>query len=481
MGIPKRWLRLVCAVLSLAFSVLHAQKPGTDVPVLLLSDFHFDPFHDPGKTPALLAAPVDQWDAILEQPASPDQGQKFQEIQKACKARGVDTPHVLMESSLAAAKAQSTGIRFVTVSGDLLVHTFDCRYQQVFPGADTAAIAAFAAKTEQYVMGRIEREFPGIPVYIGLGNNDVGCGNAKIELDDQLFRRSADALLQGLVGASRKERQQVLKDYDEIGSYTVSLNRILPHTRLIVLDNTFMIDKNYRCTGSKEFASTIVQIAWLTRVLDQARAHGEKVWLVGHIPPSIDTYDTFGTKKNICTDGEIKRFLRTDELGDLLTRYAGEIKLAIFAHSHMDELRLLPAGDGGIPMKLVASVSGFNGNLPTFTVGVVDRKTAVLKDYAVYEGSNMSGLDEQWTRKYDFDQTYHEPDFSPQSLAALIGRLTLDPMANTNESKAMKEFYALGVKPSVIDPVWPQYVCELDHYRPETFKACSCAAPAAGK
>src|SRR6185312_15821490 len=47
------------------------------IPALLVSDIHFDPFHDPGKAARLVDAPASEWNAILAEPPSPDQATAF--------------------------------------------------------------------------------------------------------------------------------------------------------------------------------------------------------------------------------------------------------------------------------------------------------------------------------------------------------------------------------------------------------------------
>jgi len=43
------------------------------IPAFMISDVHFDPFHDPAKVKALVAAPVSEWKSILAAPASANQ------------------------------------------------------------------------------------------------------------------------------------------------------------------------------------------------------------------------------------------------------------------------------------------------------------------------------------------------------------------------------------------------------------------------
>ena len=110
-----------------------APAPST-IPALFLSDIHLDPFSDPAKVAQLDAAPASEWPAILAAPASPTQPADFAALQQACPVRGIDTPDALWRSSLAAIRANAAHARFVTISGDLLAHSFDCKYRALCLG-----------------------------------------------------------------------------------------------------------------------------------------------------------------------------------------------------------------------------------------------------------------------------------------------------------------------------------------------------------
>ena len=110
------------------------------IPALLLSDIHFDPFHDPAKVRQLVDAPVNRWSSILSAPPSPNQQQAFAALQQTCHARGVDTPYTLLHSSLQAMQSRQPDAKFMTVSGDLIAHSFSCRYTTFFPDQHRATI-----------------------------------------------------------------------------------------------------------------------------------------------------------------------------------------------------------------------------------------------------------------------------------------------------------------------------------------------------
>lgn len=125
----------VCAALILVLllagapTAAYAQAAQKTVSAMLISDVHFEPFWDPDKVPDLKNQPLSNWDGILSSAPSSNQAAKFDEMQKQCHARGVDTPYALLESSLKAMRAHAAGISFVTVSGDLIAHYFDCKYR----------------------------------------------------------------------------------------------------------------------------------------------------------------------------------------------------------------------------------------------------------------------------------------------------------------------------------------------------------------
>jgi len=199
------------------------------ISAVMLSDLHFDPFHDPAKVPLLVKAPVEEWDGILKSPDSAGQEAEFAAVQKTCKAKlFVDAPYALLRSSLQAAKTQAPDAQFVTVSGDLLVHSLDCRYRAAMKiekatEDDQSVSAAFAEKTTVFVIKQVESMFTGIPVYWALGNNDSRCNHNRMDVQDSYLKATGQAVIDGLVGVSAAERKQALATYESAGYYGVTM------------------------------------------------------------------------------------------------------------------------------------------------------------------------------------------------------------------------------------------------------------------
>ena len=84
--------------------------------------------------------------------------------EKACGSRGVDTPFALLESSLSQMRARRPDAKFLTVSGDLIAHDFQCRFQKLLPQSTPRAYQAFTVKTFQFGVEELRATFPGVPV-----------------------------------------------------------------------------------------------------------------------------------------------------------------------------------------------------------------------------------------------------------------------------------------------------------------------------
>jgi sphingomyelin phosphodiesterase acid-like 3 len=450
-------------------------RPAT-VPALLLSDFHFDPFHDPGKVQRLVNAPASAWNKILAEPASADQAAAFTALQRRCGARGVDTPYALLQSVLHAARTEEPHVRFITVSGDFVAHGFSCRFAATVPGKTQSDYAAFVAKTIEYVTGELRQAFPGVPIYAALGNNDSGCGDYRLDGGSDFLASAGKSVMAGLPSSARSEKQ--MADFTAGGYYSVTMAAPVRNTRLIVLDDLSMSTRYTACSGQKNPEAAAAQLTWLRKQLAEARQRRQRVWVMGHIPPGVDIYSTFAKMQNVCGGAAPQMFLASDELDKALVENADVIRLGLFAHTHMDESRLLPpeegAAGGVVAIKMVPSISPVNGNNPSFTVARVDAASATLVDYAVFAASNQTGVDTAWAKEYDYAQTYRQRDFSPAALQDLAGEFRADPDAKTAASQAYIGNFFVGDSSSLIKPLWPQYVCALSHPTARGFTSCMC-------
>jgi sphingomyelin phosphodiesterase acid-like 3 len=464
-----------------AQAVAPAQKPATTsaagptVEALFVSDIHFEPFWDPAKAAKLKTAPVSEWNAILAGPVSTDQAAKFAELQKICKVRGADTSYPVYESSLRAIREDASGAKFVVLSGDLVAHDLSCKYATVFPKAGPGEYRAFAEKTIDYVMRKLRSALPGVPVYATLGNNDSDCGDYQLDPDSAFLAEIGKFLTADFPA---KERAEALRTFAEGGYYNVRLPAPMAHARMVVMDDLFMSQRYATCGGKASPVPAAAQIVWMEQQLDAARRSHEKVWVMSHIPPGVNPYATATRVLDLCSGGKPQMFLSSEALPDAMSNYGDVIELAIFAHTHMDEMRLLKPAAGapaeGVAVKMVPSISPVNGNNPSFTVAEIDAATAQLKDYRVIVASNQTGVDTQWTEEYDFAKTYKEEAFTAATDADLIAGFKADATAQAPASQSYIRNYSAGGGLRALGTFWQPYTCALRNDGADAFRECVC-------
>ena len=450
------------------------------IPVLLLSDIHFEPFWDPGKVPQLVAAPVSEWKAILAAPQSADRETRFASLERSCPSRGEDTSNALFESSLRAIQTHAAGAKFATLSGDLISHGFNCKYAALFPHPAPVDYRAFVEKTLDYVIEELGSSLPGVPVYVAMGNNDSDCGDYRLNAHSEF--------LSAVGGEVAKEfplpdRQSAMETFAAGGYYSVALPAPMRNGRLLVLNDIFM-SSNYRtCSGKADQTAVDAQLAWLEQQLADARRNKETIWVMGHIPPGVDLHGTVTKMRDICHGQSPEMFLSSEKMADELVEFSDVVRVAIFAHTHMDEMHVLTAERGGrhaalgsgVVVKGVSSISPINGNAPSFTLARIHTSSAALVDYQVFSASNQTGVDAVWKEEYDYAKTYHEDAFTPASVSKLIAGFKADPDAKTKASQDyIRDFFPGSGSP--LGLVWPQYACSMANDSAQGFSSCVCSA-----
>ncbi len=317
-----------------------------------------------------------------------------------------------------------------------------------------------------------------MPVYAALGNNDSDCGDYQLDANGEFLGSLAGEFTHGF---GRADRDEAAKTFAMGGYYSVRLPAPMEHTRLLVLDDLFMSRRYETCGGEADAAPAAAQIAWLEEQLNGARRNKEKVWVTAHIPPGVDSYSTATKGKDVCKGNAPTMFLSSEALPETMARFGDVIRLAIFAHTHMDELRLLePAGwdtaGKGVAVKMVPSISPVDGNNPSFVVARVDAGTAVMKDYRVIAASNQTGVSTMWTEEYDFAKAYQETAFSAAGVEDLVRRFDADQGAETKASQSYIHNFDVGQPMRELGLVWPMYVCALKNDEARAFQSCVCGA-----
>jgi len=451
---------IACAVQAWALGAARAASlpfslgPGQGV-FLHLSDIHFDPFADPTLVPQLIAAPIEQWQAI------------FQSSSKTGVAQyGHDSNYPLLASMLSA--AQGPAYDYVLNTGDNLSHGFEQAFQRA-GGADKD-YESFVLKTLQFVDRMLAQSFPGVPLISTLGNNDSACGDYMLAPNSAMLT----ALGRDLPVIARDP--QALRDF-AIGGFYVTPHPTVPKHDIVVLSDVFW-SHSYRdnCDPSGGDPGA-AELAWLEWTLYQEKLAGRSASLVMHIPPGIDAYSS---SRGACP-ASIKSFWQdayADLFLDLVAAYKDVLRGSYAGHTHMDDFRVV-ADASGTPIlttRIAPSVSPLFGNNPSFTVVLYDKEDAGIADYAAFYLSNLTkagpAVAPEWPLEYAFGETYGNRTYTPAGMISLTQRLRSDA---TVRSSYMRYYAAQTTGQSPINANnWPAFTCAQTAITPDDYAACYC-------
>ena len=397
-------------------------------------------------------------------------------ITEPCPSRGPDTNWALLQASLRAEHEKLAKPLFLTLSGDLMAHNFDCRFKTLAPKATAKEYSEFAAKTVAFVALQLKQTFPGVPLYIALGNNDSGCADYREDEGSVFLQADAKTLAASVENAGAGK--QIVSEAGDLGDYTVLLPKPISPTRLIVFQDIFAA-RVFKTCGDDKATTALAekQIGWLLAQLSKARDAHEHVWVMAHMPPGIDIYNTMKSKKDVCGGEQPTMFLSSNLLGRTIGDFGDIITLALFGHLHTNEMRLYSdrAGKPAVPGKLVPSISPVNGNNPAFVVAAVDTQTSGLKDYAVIAAKDATGS--AWSEEYRFSKVYGQSSYSAATLDAIMKAFAADATGVAPMSHSYQQNFFTGdtlIHAAAMQLFWPQTVCSMTHSDVEGYRACAC-------
>lgn len=428
---------------------------------LHVSDIHFNPFADPAIVPQLIAAPVEQWQAIFESATNAGFGQY-----------GRDTTYPLLASMLSEAK--SLPYDYVLNTGDNLSHGFRTEFLQA--GGSEKDFESFIIKTMLFVDRMLKQSFAGAPLISTLGNNDSTCGDYMLAPNSAMLAAVARDL--PVVAG----HPPALRDFAIGGFYAVP-HPTVPNHDIIVLSDVFW-SSGYRDACDADGGDPgSAELAWLEWTLFQQKLAGRSASLVMHIPPGIDTFSSLrgtcpASVKSFWQDAYAARFLA------VVGAYKDLLRGSYAGHTHMDDFRVAVDAKGApfLATRITPAVSPIFGNNPTFTVLLYDKTDASVTDYATFYLANFPKIGPaagpQWAFEYAFGQAYGLKGYDPANLMSLAEAIRGNPSVQGSfmkyypaETSAQSSINALNV---------PAYACAHTALTPGEFAACYCpgAAPA---
>lgn len=151
----------------------------------------------------------------------------------------------------------------------------------------------------------------------------------------------------------------------------------------VLLLNTVVYSPRHT-PNTSALADPFGQFAWLDATLQAVQARGGSAYVVGHIPPILDTYQGAAQWE----PAYVHRYLQT------LARHADVVAGQLYGHLHVNTFRVMPAYSPfdssydkttwRAPLMLNAAITPIYFNNPTFRIVDYDRATGSILDYAQY-------------------------------------------------------------------------------------------------
>jgi sphingomyelin phosphodiesterase acid-like 3 len=444
--------------------------PGTGQ-ALMVSDIHFDPFSDTRLVSDLIASPASQWNSIFASSQN-----------KRLNCYGQETNFNLLDYGLRSMKAACPAPDCVIYTGDLPCHGIWQKFAAF--NSDQKLRDQFIHKLVEFMGLRFRSMYPNAPVYFCLGNNDSFCQDYKITPRGDYLHSTAPTYHQAFL-KSPQPSASFFQDYQSLGCY--SLPGPIPGLRIMAINSNYMsVHWSCECCPDSPGDPAAEQLEWLEAQLSQAAANGEAVWLMMHIPPGINA---FNTVKMVDAQGKLQS-VRLDlveeynaRLLSIMRKYAGILRASFAGHTHMDHFRAIPLGQSPAAMQRITPAlnSLFGGN-PAYQVLRFSRSDFVPQDLVTYylnlddslelpgPGEGDGGEEVQyppWRWEYAFASTYGTKDLGPESLLALSRAMRTD----RGLREKFRSFYNASREhaPGFSEAQAKVYWCALAHLEPQDY------------
>ncbi|XP_050420367.1 sphingomyelin phosphodiesterase isoform X2 [Adelges cooleyi] len=378
------------------------KEPIPQFKVLHLSDTHFDPYYQEG-TNAACNEPL--CCRLTNGPAADHQSRagRWGDYRKC------DTPKRTVDNMLQHIVANHADIDYIIWTGDLPAH-------DIWNQTREENLAILKETVQQLLT-----MFPGVPIFPALGNHEsvpvnsfppssvvntpeYGIDWLYSELDTQ-WRR----WLPGSVSRTIKR-----------GAFYSVLVR--PGFRIVSLNMNYCNNKNWWLLMNS--TDPVKELQWFIYELQNAEFSGEKVHVLGHIPPGHPD----------CLKVWSRNYYA------IISRYESTITAQFFGHTHYDEFEIFyDTQNLGRPVSVAylgPSVTPYSDLNPGYRIYYVDgdreQSTRTVLDHETW----VMNLREAnlydypiWQKLYSTRTAYKLPSLLPQDWDAFINKLTDDTEA----------------------------------------------------
>ena len=234
---------------------------------LLFSDIHYDPFYGTPRATNPSNCSI----------GAPTPGQ-----------RNCDAPWSLVESSIAAAKKAYPNPDFIIFAGDLARHDMQKLGLDALP-VMSSIIANVSSLFDSYFPNISRFGSPAVEAHasivITLGNNDVVPGyNLDLNAPNATMNQT-NPMLKLLADAWRHELSS--DEYNNVALGGFYKREIVPGIHIFSINTLFY--STHHTPNTSFVTDPDAQFDWLKTQLFAVRAAGHRAYIVGHIPPVIDS------------------------------------------------------------------------------------------------------------------------------------------------------------------------------------------------
>nr|XP_028598576.1 acid sphingomyelinase-like phosphodiesterase 3b isoform X2 [Podarcis muralis] len=348
-----------------------------------------------------------------------------------------DAPWILVNSSVYAMKQVLPNPDFILWTGDDTPHVADEKL-----GEDTVL------EIIENLTNLIRHVFPETQVYPAMGNHDFHPKNQFPAKENRIYDVTADLWHSWLSNSS-------LQTFRAGAFYSQMLSGLGPARRMIVLNTNLYYDNNNQTSSLEDPGG---QFLWLEDMLTKAAEAGEKVYIIGHVPPGF-----FEKKRG-------KPWFRehfNQRYTKIIQKLHGVIVAQFFGHHHTDSFRMFYSNTGSptsvmflapgvTPWKTTLPGVHNGANNPGIRVFTYDRDTLLVKDMVTYylnlTHANMGAP--KWEKEYSLTEAFQIPDGSAHSMQLLVEKLEKD------QSYLQKYYQYNSVQYDLSDC---DDVCQTDH------------------
>lgn len=374
--------------------------PDSDAPrlkVLQLADTHLDPLYQPGSLAACHEHLCCRNDSGV--PEMEEDKAWFWGDYRYC-----GSPRWMLEDMLTHIKLTHPDIDYVMWTGDVVPHNVW--------STTTETNLQIVRETNQM----IQEFFPTIPVFPVVGNHEMSPLDQFPDPDDDDTPEelSADWLFSEL----SKQWSLLVPHLDNstvrrAAYYSVLLKEDL---RIISFNSMYGYSSNLWLVEDSQDPAD--ELTWLEDHLHQAEAAGERVHLLGHIPPGIVDSERVWSR----------------EFNRIVVRYENTIRGQFYGHTHYDEFEVFHDGDRPAGVAYIApSQTPWYGLNPAYRIYYVDgdrqNSTRLVLDHETYV-MNLTEAQEtgsaRWYWLYSAREEYGMTSLTPADWQDLAQRMAED-------------------------------------------------------